>query len=69
MRDDGKGFDASAARKRAAYGRSIGLLSMEERTALAGGRMEIETTPGAGCTVLAVFPPAAANRRVTDAAA
>jgi signal transduction histidine kinase len=58
IRDDGGGFDYAATRARAVRGGSIGLLSIEERAALAGGRIEIITAPGAGATVRAVFAPA-----------
>jgi signal transduction histidine kinase len=56
VRDDGKGFDVRAARDRAAYGASLGLLSMEERASLAGGTLQIESTPGHGTTIRARFP-------------
>jgi signal transduction histidine kinase len=56
VRDDGKGFDVRAARTRAAAGESLGLLSMEERVALAGGRLEIESAQDRGTTVRATFP-------------
>jgi PAS domain S-box-containing protein len=38
IRDDGDGFDVATARQRAVSGSSMGLLSMEERATLAGGR-------------------------------
>jgi signal transduction histidine kinase len=56
VRDDGKGFDVRAARSRAAAGASLGLISMEERAALAGGRLEIDSGPGRGTTLRARFP-------------
>ena len=56
VRDDGKGFDVAAARKRAAAGASMGLLSMEERVSIAGGQLTIESVPGQGTTVRARFP-------------
>jgi len=43
VRDNGRGFDVAAARLRAAAGRSMGLLSMEERATLAGGRLAIDS--------------------------
>jgi signal transduction histidine kinase len=61
VRDDGKGFDLTGARQRAMGGGSIGLLSMEERAALADGRIEISTAPGAGTTVRATFSLQAAQ--------
>jgi signal transduction histidine kinase len=56
IRDNGKGFDVREARERAAHGLSIGLLSMEERVSLAGGRLEIQSTAGSGTSVVARFP-------------
>src|SRR6266705_1604222 len=46
VRDNGRGFDVAAARLGAAAGRSMGLLSMEERAALAGGRLALDSAPG-----------------------
>ncbi len=57
VHDDGKGFDLAEARRRALGGGSIGLLSMEERAALADGRIEINTSPGTGTTVHVLFSP------------
>jgi signal transduction histidine kinase len=37
-------------------GASLGLLSMEERAALAGGGLEFKSTPGQGTEVQAWFP-------------
>jgi PAS domain S-box-containing protein len=54
--DDGRGFDHSAARAQAIQGKSMGLLGMEERVALAGGRMTVVTRSGQGTRVQAVFP-------------
>jgi signal transduction histidine kinase/PAS domain-containing protein len=59
VRDDGAGFDVPAARRRAAQGGSQGLLSMQERVALAGGELEIDSAPGRGTTVRARLPLAA----------
>lgn len=58
VRDDGAGFDVAAAREQAGAGASLGMVSMEERVALAGGTLEIRSRPGHGSTVLAVFPGA-----------
>jgi signal transduction histidine kinase len=46
VRDNGRGFDVTAARLGATAGRSMGLLSMEERATLAGGRLAIDSAPG-----------------------
>src|SRR6266704_679748 len=43
VRDNGRGFDVAAARRGATAGRSMGLLSMEERATLAGGRLAIDS--------------------------
>jgi signal transduction histidine kinase len=56
VRDDGKGFDASAARQGAAEGTSLGLLSMRERVTLAGGRLDIKSIVGRGTTIEAHLP-------------
>lgn len=55
VRDDGKGFDLESARKRGAAGASLGLVGMEERVALAGGSLEVRSTPGEGTLLLAIF--------------
>lgn len=56
VRDDGAGFDLDAARRRAAAGGSLGVVSMEERVALSGGSLELRTAPGQGTILLATFP-------------
>jgi signal transduction histidine kinase len=57
VRDDGVGFDVATVRERAMYGGvSLGLLSMEERAALAGGELEFISAPGKGTEVHAWFP-------------
>lgn len=56
VHDDGQGFDVAAARQRATYGVSQGLLSMQERVTLAGGTLEIESGSGVGTTVRAHVP-------------
>ena len=50
VRDDGIGFDP------AAVVRGRGLDGMGERLSAAGGRLEIESRPGDGTTVVAVLP-------------
>ena len=55
VRDDGAGFDVPAARARAMHGGSLGLLSMEERAALADGGIEWTSAPGCGTDVHAWF--------------
>jgi two-component system sensor histidine kinase UhpB len=58
VRDDGRGFDVAAARQRATHGGSQGLLSMQERVALVGGELAIESAPGRGTTIRALLPVA-----------
>lgn len=56
VRDDGVGFEVGALRDQAVRGASLGLLSMEERAALAGGGVEFISQPGKGTEVRAWFP-------------
>jgi signal transduction histidine kinase len=56
VRDDGVGFDVAVVREKAVRGTSLGLLSMEERAVLAGGRLEFNSVPGQGTEVHAWFP-------------
>lgn len=51
IEDDGVGFDVASARPD-----GLGLVGMRERVALLGGRLAIESTPGAGTTCLAEVP-------------
>jgi signal transduction histidine kinase len=50
VEDDGRGFDPAAGNG------GIGLAGMRERLALIGGRLEIESGPGAGTTIVAEAP-------------
>jgi len=54
--DNGRGFDTASALGRAARGESLGLVSMEERVSLAGGRFELSSTIGQGTELTARFP-------------
>ncbi|MFL6246489.1 MAG: GAF domain-containing protein [Thermoanaerobaculia bacterium] len=56
VRDDGSGFDVTAARQRALRGESLGLLGMEERVSLMSGTLEVTSVPNAGTTVCATIP-------------
>ena len=51
VQDDGCGFDWRAMNQRALAGASIGILGMQERAALVGGQITIESARGQGCTV------------------
>jgi PAS domain S-box-containing protein len=56
IRDDGIGFDVSAARWRASKGHSMGLLGMHERVALLDGRTHLQSEPGKGTTIQVQLP-------------
>jgi len=60
VRDDGVGFDAGAVLSEAS---GLGLHGMQERVALLGGSVEIESRPGRGTTVRARIPAGIAARR------
>jgi signal transduction histidine kinase len=51
VRDAGVGFDLDEARRR-----GFGLVGMTERVRLAGGTIDVETRPAAGCRVTARLP-------------
>jgi len=50
IEDDGRGFTRDGS------GEGLGLLGMGERLALLGGRLEVESRPGAGTTIVAEVP-------------
>jgi PAS domain S-box-containing protein len=52
IRDWGIGFDVEEAKRN----RGLGLVSMQERVNLVGGRFSIESRPGEGTTILAIAP-------------
>ena len=56
VRDDGCGFDPSAALSAVAGRRRLGLAGMRERMDLLGGELEIDSAPGRGTTVVATLP-------------
>jgi PAS domain S-box-containing protein len=53
--DDGKGFDFFAAVQKGMKGESMGLLGMQERVELIGGKLKIITKPGGGTKLHAIF--------------
>lgn len=57
--DEGCGFDPSAATD------GFGLVGMRERVALAGGTLDLQSTPGKGTTIVALLP--ALDRANTEA--
>jgi signal transduction histidine kinase len=54
--DDGSGFNLDEMRARAVAGDSIGVLGMQERATLVGGKLTIESSPGKGSTVQLTVP-------------
>jgi signal transduction histidine kinase len=51
VEDDGQGFEREATRAG-----SLGFVGMRERVALVGGRLTVESAPGAGTTIVAEVP-------------
>ncbi len=56
IRDDGIGFDATAARRDVRPDVHLGVRGMWERAIIVGGRIEIRSHPGGGTDVEAWFP-------------
>jgi two-component system sensor histidine kinase UhpB len=56
IRDNGIGFDPNQIRTGARAGTSVGLSGMEERVRLAGGLVQINSSPAAGTEIRASFP-------------
>ncbi|HTH52013.1 MAG TPA: sensor histidine kinase [Pyrinomonadaceae bacterium] len=56
VEDDGKGFDTNAASDRRGGDGGLGIRGMQERAALLGGDVHIESTPGKGTTVFVRIP-------------
>jgi signal transduction histidine kinase len=56
IQDDGVGFDVKSALAQAADIGSVGLGSMRERAAEAGGRFDMKSSIGRGTRIRASFP-------------
>lgn len=56
VEDDGRGFDAASLARRRDGGRSLGVIGMQERAALIGGHLTIESRPGEGTAVYLEVP-------------
>ena len=54
--DDGRGFDLAAMRRQALAGACMGVAGMQERAALIGGQLTVESTPGQGCRLRLCCP-------------
>ena len=56
IQDDGDGFDVEEGKKRAMAGQSLGLIGMLERVNLAGGRLDLSSSPGRGVCIHVTLP-------------
>jgi len=56
IEDDGRGFDVRAVLESPLEENQLGLHGMRERAELVGGRLQIESTPGAGSSVFVEIP-------------
>jgi len=56
IEDEGVGFDVGETMERAAFGKALGLLGMQERVRSLGGEAEIVSSPGAGTRVRVLLP-------------
>lgn len=54
--DNGRGFDLEQLQSPKERKKHFGLLSMFDRANLAGGRLDVDTAPGRGTRIHAVFP-------------
>jgi signal transduction histidine kinase len=56
IRDDGIGFEMEKVLERTTYGTGLGLLGMQERVTLLGGRLDIDSSPGQGVEIRVYLP-------------
>jgi PAS domain S-box-containing protein len=61
IEDNGRGFDAEALIGAPVKDRRLGLLGMQERIALVGGSLNLESTPGFGTTLFVRIPTSGSN--------
>jgi signal transduction histidine kinase len=54
--DDGRGFDVAEVFEAGARGRHLGLLGMQERVTVLGGRVDVFAAPGQGTRIVARLP-------------
>lgn len=62
IEDNGGGFDADALARAPVKDRRLGLLGMQERIALVGGSLNIESSPGFGTTLFLRIPALGSNQ-------
>ncbi|MDX1388656.1 MAG: two-component regulator propeller domain-containing protein [Acidobacteriota bacterium] len=60
IEDDGGGFEVQDALDRAAVGKALGLLGIQERIGMIGGQVDIVSAPGHGTTIRVRMPLEAA---------
>ena len=69
VEDNGLGFDPVPVQEQVA-GKRLGLIGMNERAALAGGELRIESSPGNGTTIFVRIPlamnPTQSHDQITD---
>jgi two-component system sensor histidine kinase UhpB len=56
VEDDGRGFDVKQAAGQALSRKQLGLLGIEERASLVGGKIEVDSSPGRGTRVHVCVP-------------
>lgn len=56
VRDNGRGFLVDRARRVSGGGRGLGLIGMQERITLLGGRLDLRSAPGRGTTIEVTLP-------------
>lgn len=61
LEDNGRGFDVADTADTALLNKRLGLLGIQERAALLGGEIQVQSTPGAG-TRLQVLAPLVSRR-------
>jgi PAS domain S-box-containing protein len=66
VEDDGQGFDVGERRAEALAGKRMGLMGMEERAALLGGALRVESREGKGARITAVIPYTRSKDEQTD---
>ncbi len=69
VRDDGCGFEPKVASERVSRGQRLGLLGMQERASLLGGRLQIASVNNGGTQIVACFPLPPERRHRPRAAA
>jgi len=63
IKDDGVGFNFFSAIQKGLQGESMGLLGMQERVELIGGKIKINSKPGGGTQIHVIFPSETLNSK------